>query len=578
MSLLMQALKKAERERAEQAPPPAAAPDDSQAHAFSSSARSQPDEDVDFPDLQLEPLAEIENVPELDDSALNPDLALPAPPTSPAPADSATPGLGLAPQAPLSPAEPSPAPGNPHASGAFQAQALLNARNNAYKKPALDLEELADLTPEFAPAPPKPAVAQDAAPEAAQVSSAGTPLEEGKQARMSGFASAPDLQRMQAEQQSQQQQQKQQQKQAQSMLATRKPASNKRLALIALLGLSALSLGGAWFFLATQNQANSFVAPLPPGAGPGPGPGAAAPALATAPPLAAPPATAPTAAATSAAPPLAAAAASPASANSASPLKQASAAQAAPATAAPPPAARQVLSNTLDQQILRIKTPAQPGRQQEARQEASTAARHSKAGAIVLEKRETPLLPILQQAWQAWQNGQPAQARTLWLQVLQADADNRDAHLGLAAAAQLQGQEEQAAQHYLRLLEIDPLDPDAAAALTGMQSMDAQAGAARINKILLQHPQAPALHFVLGNLYAQQQRWNDAQQSYFRAYTLAPGNPDYQFNLAIALDRLGQSRLALEYYQKALSTPGASAFAREAAQTRVAQLQAAGAK
>ena len=61
------------------------------------------------------------------------------------------------------------------------------------------------------------------------------------------------------------------------------------------------------------------------------------------------------------------------------------------------------------------------------------------------------------------------------------------------------------------------------------------------------------MQFALGNLYARQGRWPEAQQSYFRAFTAAPTNPDYAFNLAVGLDRLNQGRLAQNYYQRALA-------------------------
>jgi tetratricopeptide (TPR) repeat protein len=51
---------------------------------------------------------------------------------------------------------------------------------------------------------------------------------------------------------------------------------------------------------------------------------------------------------------------------------------------------------------------------------------------------------------------------------------------------------------------------------------------------LAAQPDSPTLNFALGNLYAQQGRWNDAQQAYFRAFAGDGDNPDYQFNLASA--------------------------------------------
>jgi TolA-binding protein len=69
------------------------------------------------------------------------------------------------------------------------------------------------------------------------------------------------------------------------------------------------------------------------------------------------------------------------------------------------------------------------------------------------------------------------------------------------------------------------------------------------------------LAFALGNFYASQSRWTDAQQNYFNALSLAKAasatgalvSPDYAFNLAVSLDRLNQPKPASTYYQEALT-------------------------
>ncbi|MES2564226.1 MAG: hypothetical protein V4637_16090, partial [Pseudomonadota bacterium] len=58
------------------------------------------------------------------------------------------------------------------------------------------------------------------------------------------------------------------------------------------------------------------------------------------------------------------------------------------------------------------------------------------------------------------------------------------------------------------------------------------------------------LHFVLGNVYADQSLWSQAQLSYFQAHHLEPENPDYTYNLAIGLDHLRQSKAALNFYRR----------------------------
>jgi len=89
--------------------------------------------------------------------------------------------------------------------------------------------------------------------------------------------------------------------------------------------------------------------------------------------------------------------------------------------------------------------------------------------------------------------------------------------------------------------------------------------------------ESAGLDFSLGNLYAGQGRWSEAQAAYFDAHRLDPGNADILFNLAVSLDHLGQPRLALGYYERALemSTREAAQFDAAALSRRVAELRAA---
>jgi tetratricopeptide (TPR) repeat protein len=84
--------------------------------------------------------------------------------------------------------------------------------------------------------------------------------------------------------------------------------------------------------------------------------------------------------------------------------------------------------------------------------------------------------------------------------------------------------------------------------------------------LLAQQPDATFLNFALGNQYAVQGRWEDAQSAYFRAFSADPEHPDYAYNLAVSLDHLRQPRLALEYYQRALALAGKRAVGFNSAQ------------
>ena len=82
---------------------------------------------------------------------------------------------------------------------------------------------------------------------------------------------------------------------------------------------------------------------------------------------------------------------------------------------------------------------------------------------------------------------------------------------------------------------------------------------------------------MLGNVYAEQSQWSQAQQSYFQAHHLEPGNPDYAYNLAVGLDHLRQAKLALNYYRRAAEltgTQGRGNFSLDHVRERISALAA----
>lgn len=210
--------------------------------------------------------------------------------------------------------------------------------------------------------------------------------------------------------------------------------------------------------------------------------------------------------------------------------------------------------------------------QAEARN-GSESFRENPAIRIRQSAATSQLNPTLGKAYQSFRSGDTGTAQQLYQKVLQQEPNNRDALLGMAAIALKHQQTGQAATYYGKLLELDPADPEALAALIGLQGQtDPTQSESRLKKALAQNPQADAVHFALGNLYTQQSRWAEAQQSYFRAYSSAPGNADYAFNLAVSLDHLNQGKLALDYYQRALALPGPANFDKSSVQTRIEEL------
>jgi len=181
----------------------------------------------------------------------------------------------------------------------------------------------------------------------------------------------------------------------------------------------------------------------------------------------------------------------------------------------------------------------------------------------------------LQRAWNAFHRGHYQEAKRLYRSVLKKDPHNRDALLGLAAGAVASGNEEQAQRYYLDLLERNPRDPAALAGMIALRgSGEAAQAASRIRDLIAENPQLGGLHFILGNLYADQSRWGYAQQAYFRAHVLDPQNPDYIFNLAVSLDHLGKRKQALDYYRQAVAAAAGRrvGFSLAAARQRIAAL------
>jgi tetratricopeptide (TPR) repeat protein len=175
--------------------------------------------------------------------------------------------------------------------------------------------------------------------------------------------------------------------------------------------------------------------------------------------------------------------------------------------------------------------------------------------------------PGLDRAWQALQAGDLALAKGEYLGVLAANPRDRDALLGLATIDARSQDYESAEARYLKVLELDPRDGYAQAGLISLRGLtDPVQSESRLKTLLAQTPDSALLHYALGNLYAVQKRWPDAQGAYFRAFSGDPESADYAYNLAVSLDHLRQPKLALEYYQRALALAGNRAVGFNSAQ------------
>jgi Tfp pilus assembly protein PilF len=247
----------------------------------------------------------------------------------------------------------------------------------------------------------------------------------------------------------------------------------------------------------------------------------------------------------------------------------AAAAVAAPAGAAPqpkPPAA----------------APARPARAADAEPPPGDGAAADRSGIRIHRGTTGPALnPVLAEAYQALDRGNLETSQRLYNQVVRDEPRNIDALLGLAAIAAQRGDGDGATKRYSRVLEIDPRNSTAQAGLLGtMGAADPLAAESRLKQLIAREPTS-FLYFTLGNLYAEQNRWSQAQQAYFQAFTLEPGNPDYAYNLAVGLEHLNQPRPALTYYRQAVQLAqarGSANFSVPGAQARIGVLEKSGAE
>jgi len=228
-----------------------------------------------------------------------------------------------------------------------------------------------------------------------------------------------------------------------------------------------------------------------------------------------------------------------------------------PAGAPPAPQPRQMQPAAITKPAMPSAPVTETGKPEKTRMaaapaESAPATMPQNNGTIHIEQQKTePLDPLLRDAYLAYRSGKLGEARQLYLAMLEKDARNPDVLLGLAVIAQQRGENHAAAQYFGRVLALDPRNAAANAGMSAL-SADDDYNESRLKILLREQGNSADLHFALGNLYAGQSRWSEAQQAYFNAYTLESGNAGFAFNLAISLDHLGQKELAAQHYRRAM--------------------------
>ena len=191
---------------------------------------------------------------------------------------------------------------------------------------------------------------------------------------------------------------------------------------------------------------------------------------------------------------------------------------------------------------------------QPRRARAAPAADTDPDSPVRVTKVPLKVNPALLRGFDAFNRGDMELAQLEYERAQKSDPRNTDAMHGLAAIAVRQGRLDQADLLYRRIVEADPQDTVAMSALINNRSqIDPGIAESRLKSLSAAQPELAAPQFALGNLYARNGRWNEAQQAYFRAYGAEQDNPDILYNLAVSLEHLRQNKLAAQYYSLAIA-------------------------
>ena len=182
---------------------------------------------------------------------------------------------------------------------------------------------------------------------------------------------------------------------------------------------------------------------------------------------------------------------------------------------------------------------------------------------------------LLQQAKSLYVKGSYTEAESLYRSVLVKNPTNIDALHGLALVAVASGRYQLAVATYLQVLDYYPSDPVSIADLTNLTNLHGASGQnfyeteSALKKLIGRHQEWDSrLYFALGNVYAANSRWLEAQRSYFEAHAREQNNPDYAYNLAVVLDYLNKREMAVEYYHMVLDLASQSPSGFDAGRVR----------
>ncbi len=259
------------------------------------------------------------------------------------------------------------------------------------------------------------------------------------------------------------------------------------------------------------------------------------------------------------------------------PITQPRPEQPAPAQSAPAKQAAEATHSPLKSHTATPESTVAPVPENKPTTRTPDTSEQKQVLSIAYSKQPDPINSLLKDAYNAFHRQDYARSQQLYRRVLQREDRNRDALLGLAAIGIKQQNFASAQHYYKKLLQQDPRDSIAVAALSNLNALQSsQLDETQLKLLLKSQPDQAHLHFALGNLYARQHRWPEAQSAYFNAWSSDNKNADYSYNLAVSLDHINKPAQAIRFYKLSLQLYHASSapFTDEAILKRIRNLEA----
>ena len=154
-----------------------------------------------------------------------------------------------------------------------------------------------------------------------------------------------------------------------------------------------------------------------------------------------------------------------------------------------------------------------------------------------------------------------------------------DALLGLAYIAHSKGRREEALALYTKVLRVDPSNSIAHAGLIALDTgVNGAIKGDRAKALVSNQPNSAAAQALAGDTLGKEGLIAEAALAFGRAHALEPDNPWHSYNLAVALDKMGNYAQAGQQYENALRNAGSATSPLgtqriQALRTRMAQLR-----